>query len=72
MRLAYGVEAMGRYQRLQHKLDKLEARLWESDDGKQWVKTPRIHWRTFNALVDRANAAAVVADRALLVSLALS
>jgi hypothetical protein len=70
MRLAYGVEAMGRYHRLQRKADKLEARLLESDDGKQWLKPKGMHWRTFNALVDRANAAALAADRALCASLA--
>jgi hypothetical protein len=61
---------MGRYHRLQQKAEKIAARLWESDDGKQWVKPPRIHWRTFDALVDRANAAALAADGASCASLA--
>jgi hypothetical protein len=70
MRLAYSVEALGRYHRLQRKADKLGARLLESDDGKQWLKPKGMHWRTFDALVDRANVAAAAADRALFVSVA--
>jgi hypothetical protein len=55
---------------IQRKADKLGERLLESDDGKQWLKPKGMHWRTFDALVDRANAAAAVADHALRLSLA--
>jgi hypothetical protein len=64
MRLAYSVEALGRYHRLQRKADKLGARLLESDDGKQWLKPKGMHWRTFDALCERIAAAEEEKDAA--------
>jgi hypothetical protein len=62
MDLAYTVEALLPRWRLERRADRIGARLEESEDGRRWIKPKGMHWRTFNALVDRANDAAGEAD----------
>jgi hypothetical protein len=66
MNLAYYTESQDRLQRAWFKLQKLEARLPLNRTGTRYVKPKGMHWRTFNALCDRIEAAVEAKDTACL------
>lgn len=71
MRLRYVSQGLAPGDRLQRRADELYARVGiESEDGSFIYKRKWMRWRTFNRLMDRANAASTAADGAFLYRLA--
>ena len=63
LRLRYLSQGLAPADRLQRRADNLYARAGvESDDGRMIYKHKWMRWRTFNRLMDRANAAARAGD----------
>jgi hypothetical protein len=67
LKLRYTSQGFGRGDRLQRRADELYARAgFESEDGTYLHKHKWMRWRTFNRLMDRANALSEAADAAFL------
>jgi hypothetical protein len=62
MNVAYYTESQDRLQRAWRKRQKLEARLPLNRTGTRYVKPKGMHWRTFNALCQRIEAAEAAKD----------